>query len=52
MSKEPEMKKPEIIIWTYHNKDYVSYYLRFENEKGQVAQPLTPEQVKQLKSMK
>ena len=25
----------ETIIWKYHDKDYISYYARFQNNKGQ-----------------
>ena len=41
-----KQKKQEIIIWKYYNGDYVSHYLRFDNEKGHVAQPLNDEQLK------
>jgi hypothetical protein len=47
------MKKPEIIIWKFHNKDYVSYYARFENDKKQQGvQRLRNEQVKELEGVK
>lgn len=41
-----KQKKQEIIIWEYRSGDHVSHYLRFENERGHVAQPLNDEQLK------
>jgi len=41
--------KQEIIIWKYHNGDYVSHYLRFQNEKGnQEIKLLSDEELKML----
>ena len=39
-------KRQEIIIWKYRDGEHVSSYLRFSNEKGQIAQPLDDEQLK------
>ena len=42
-------KKQEIIVWKYRDKDYASYYLRFENEKGhQGIKLLSDEELKLL----
>ena len=47
------MNKPEIIIWTYRNKDYVSYYVRLQDSEGkQFARQLTEKEIEVLELTK